>query len=160
MLKKENEDKTTEETIEGFEILSEKHTKLNKKEFFNILKKESNGLILTIDRVGKTFKSKWANDDGTISSGCFIDYTFIKNSENYEVGISYNLGVPLAEETFKLTSGMNIFKILAITIDIAKAEEIKVTKQFIEDSLTGVKFIAEIDSGHNGFIIKPTKKLQ
>ena len=145
--------------IEGLEITVEKPIGLNKEEFFNILKKEPEGLALTIERVGKTFKSKWTNDNGTTSSGCFIDYTFTKDSKNYEVGISYNLGVPISEETFKLTSGMNIFKILAVATDISRAEEIKVTKQFIEDTLTGVKFIGEIDSGFNSFIIKPVKRL-
>lgn len=151
---------TNNNKIEGLEITVEKPVELNKEEFFNILKKEPEGLALTIERIGKTFKSKWTNDNGTISSGCFIDYTFTKDSKNYEVGISYNLGVPIAEETFKLTSGMNIFKILAVATDISKAEEIKVTKEFIENTLTGVKFIGEIDSGFNGFIIKPVERLE
>ena len=145
--------------IEGLEITVEKPIGLNKEEFFNILKKEPEGLALTIERIGETFKSKWINDNGTISFGCFIDYTFTKDSEKYEVGISYNLGVPIAEETFKLTSGMNMFKILAVATDLSRAEEIKVTKEFIVNTLTGVKFIGEIDSGFNSFIIKPVKRL-
>ena len=155
-----NNNETLENTTAtGLEITVEKAIELTKEEFFNMLKKEPEGLALTVERVGKTFKSKWKNDNGTISSGCFIDYTFTKDSKNYEVGISYNLGVPIAEEKFKLTSGMNIFKILAVATDLSKAEEIKVTKEFITDTLTGVKFIGEIDSGFNGFIIKPLKKL-
>jgi len=150
---------TNNNKVKGLEITVEKAIELTKEEFFNMLKKEPEGLTLTIERVGKTFKSKWKNDNGTTSSGCFIDYTFTKDSKNYEVGISYNLGVPITEETFKLTSGMNIFKILAVATDLSKAEEIKVTKEFITDTLTGVKFIGEIDSGFNGFIIKPLKKL-
>lgn len=151
---------TNNNKIEGLEITVEKPIELNKEEFFNILKKEPEGLALTIERVGKTFKSKWKNDNGTTSSGCFIDYTFTKDSKNYAVGISYNLGVPIAEEKFKLTSGMNIFKILAVATDLSKAEEIKVTKEFIENTLTGVKFNGEIDSGFNGFIIKPVERLE
>ncbi len=156
----ENEtlDNTTEKT--GLEIITEKAVELKKDEFFNMLKREPKGLELTVDRVGKVYKSKWANDNGKYPSGCFIDYSFTKDSTDYEVGISYNLGLPVAEDTFKLTSGMNIFKILEVAIDLSKAEEIKVTKDFIDKTLTGIKFIGEIDSGYNGFIIKPVKLIE
>lgn len=153
------QDENTTQNVEGLEILTTKATKLKKDEFFNMLKKEPNGLVLTIDGVGKTFESKWTSENGTKKYGCFIDYKFTNNSNEYEVGLSYNLGVPIDEETYKITSKMNIFKILSVAVDLSKAEEIKVTKQFI-DSLTGIKFLGEIDSGHKGFIINPVRRIE
>lgn len=151
-------DNTSEEVLDnGLEILEEKPIEVDKDKFFNILAGAgAEGLTLTVARISKTYKSKWS-DKG--AEGCFIDYTFTKDSKDYQVGISYNLGVPISEETFILTSGMNIFKILAIAVDLSKADKIKVTKKFIEDTLTGVKFIGKIGSGFNTFIIDPVRKI-
>ena len=157
--KEEPLESTTEETVEGLEITVEKATELSKEEFFNILS-EARRLDLTIDRIGKTYVSKWKNDKNQTPSGTFIDYSFTYKNNDYEVGIAYNLGVPIANETFKLTSGMNIFKILAIAVDLSKAEEIKVTKEFIEDTLTGIKFKAKIGAGFNSFIIDPVELIK
>lgn len=162
MLKKENEVKTTEDIVEGFEIVTEKAIELDKKQFFKMLAAAEKGLILTIERVGNTYISKFKNDKGIRPSGFFIDYSFLKDSKKYEIGISYNVGKPIAEETFKLTSGMNIIKILSIVNpNIKKAEEVKVTKKYIEDSLTGIKFKAEIGTAYNGgFLIEPVELLK
>ena len=65
-------------------------------------------LTLTISRLGVTFTSKWKNDKGETPSGFFIDYNFSTDGHDYTVGIYYNVGIPISEETFILTSGMNI----------------------------------------------------
>ena len=146
--------------IEGMEVITEKPVELKKDEFFKILTETPEGLKLKIDGVGKTFLSKWANDKGVKPYVCFIDYLFTKDNVNYSIGISYNLGASRDSETFILTSGMNIFKILGIAIDLSKAEEIRVTKEFIDKTLTGVKFLGKIGAGYNGFIINPVKLLE
>lgn len=159
---KDNEVNVTEENvIEGLEIVTEKATELDKKKFFKMLAGAEEGLNLTIERIGNTYISKFKNDKGIRPSGCFIDYSFTKGSKSYEVGISYNLGKPVAEETFILTSNMNIFKILEVANpDLKKADKVKVTKKFIEDSLTGISFKAEVGSSYNGgFLIEPVELL-
>lgn len=140
----------------GLEIVTEKATELKKKEFYIMLAGAEEGLTLTVDRVGNVYKSKYANDDGTYSSRIFIDYSFTNNSKKYEVGIDYNLKLPNPEGKFTLTSNFNIFKIIGIATDISKAEEIKVTEEFIQDSLTGITFKAKIGTSFNGtFLIEP-----
>lgn len=89
MLKKENEVKTTEGTVEGLEIVTEKATALDKKQFFKMLAAAEEGLILTMDR-GSIFNSKYDSN----KVGCFIDYSFRKESKKYEIGIYYNLAKP------------------------------------------------------------------
>ena len=144
---------------DGLKIVTEKEVEIKKDKFFKILAK-SDGLKLTIDRLGNTYISKYKNDKGVKPSGFFIDYTFSYDGTDYKVGIAYNVGVPIAEETFLLTSGMNIFKILSIAVDLSKAKEIEVTKQFLENTLTGLKFNAEIGTSYNGtFLIDPVEKL-
>lgn len=149
----------SEEEVD-FKILTERPKELTKEEFFNMLLEEPKGLELTIIGLGKTFKSKWTNDKGIKPYGCFIDYTFTKDNVNYKIGLSYNLGTSRSEEVFILTSGMNIFKILAIAVDLSKAEEIQVTKNYLEKTLTGLKFIGKVGSGYNGFIIQPVKLIE
>ena len=157
-----NEEEVEEKAVvDGLEIVTEKAVELDKKKFFKMLAGAEEGLTLTIDRVGKTYLSKFKNDKGIRPSGCFIDYSFSNGSKSYEVGISYNLGKPIAEETFLLTSNMNIFKILEVANpDLKKADKVKVTKTFIEDSLTGISFKAEVGSSYNGgFLIEPVELL-
>lgn len=145
---------------EGLKVLSEKPIDLKKDEFFNMLLKNPEGIELKIEGVGKTFKSKWANDKGVKPYVCFIDYSFIIDSVKYSVGLSYNLGASRSSEVFIISSGMNIFKILSVFSDISKAEEIKVTKEFIDKSLTGKKFLAKIGAGYNNsLVINPVKIL-
>ena len=145
-----------EEKIEGLEIVTTKAVELEKKDFFKMMAAAEEGLTLTIDRVGKVFKSKYPNDKGIKPSGIFIDYTFKNKAKDYEIGIYYNLGVPTKEGKFKLTSGMNVFKIIGVAADLTEAEEIKVTEEFIQDTLTGVTFKAEIGTSYNGaFLIEP-----
>ena len=160
MLNKNN-DINIEEAIGGLEIVTTKATELNKQDFFKMLMKAEEGLVLTIERVGNVFESKYSNDKGIKPSGIFIDYTFYYNANDSEVGIYYNLGVPIAEDYFKLSSNMNIFKILAVANpELNKAEEIKVTEEYIQTSLTGVTFLAEVGSAYNGgFLIEPVEKL-
>ena len=117
------------------------------------------GLTLTISRLGVTFTSKWKNDNGEKPSGFSIDYNFSTDGHDYTVGIYYNVGVPISEETFILTSGMNIFKILAVAIDLSTAKQIKVTKSFLIDKLEGLTFQGELGQGFNSFIIKPIKRI-
>ena len=117
-------------------------------------------LTLTISRLGNTYTSKWKNDKGETPSGFFIDYTFSIDDKDYQVGINYNVGVPISEETFILTSGMNIFKILAVAIDLSTAKQIKVTKSFLIDKLEGLTFQGELGQGFNSFIIKPIKRIE
>ena len=144
---------------DGLEIITEKAVELKKDDFFKLLASKPEGLELTIDRLGNTYTSKWANDKGETPSGFFIDYSFTNNNKEYQVGISYNVGVPVAEETFILKSGMNLFKILAVATDISKAKEVKVTKKFLEDTLTGISFIGKVGAGFNSFIIEPVRKI-
>lgn len=155
------EHKTETTSIEdGLKIVTEKAIELKKNEFFKILTK-SDGLILTIERLGNTYISKFKNDKGVKPSGFFIDYSFTYENKDYEVGITYNVGVPIAEETFLLTSGMNIFKILGVATDLSRAEEVEVTKQYLENKLTGLKFKAEIGTSYNGtFLINPVGKVE
>ena len=142
-----------------FEIITEKPIELEKEEFFRYLAKNET-LDLTVKRIGKTYTSKWKNEkEDEYPSGLFIDYGFSINNTDYEVGISYNLGIPIEEDFFILSSGMNIFKILEIAIDLTKAKEIKVSKKFIDETLTGIRFKAALGSGYNGFIIKPVRRL-
>lgn len=145
---------------DGLKIVTTKAVELNKQEFYKILAK-SDGLILTIERLGNTYISKFKNDKGVKPSGFFIDYSFSYENKDYEVGITYNVGVPIAEETFLLKSGMNIFKILAVATDLSKAKEIEVTKEFLERKLTGLKFSAEVGTSYNGgMLIDPVKKIE
>lgn len=142
-----------------FEILTEKPVELKKEEFFKCLAKNGT-LDLTVKRIGKTYTSKWKNEkEDDYPSGFFIDYGFEIKETDFEVGISYNVGIPLEEDVFVLTSGMNIFKILGIAIDLSKAKEVKVSKKFIDETLTGIRFRAALGSGFNGFIINPVKLL-
>lgn len=144
----------------GLEIVTEKAVEINKEEFFNMLSSTPAGINLTVDRLGKTFKSKWQDNKGNYPSGCFIDYSFTYDGTDYSVGISYNLGVPIEEETFILNSGSNLFKILEVVADISKAEKVKVTKTYLEETLTGITFKAKLGAGFNGFIIKPVELIE
>lgn len=160
------EEVTKTNVIEGLEIVTEKATELDKKQFFKMLAKAENGLTLTIDRVGSFFNSKY--DSNKI--GCFIDYTFTADSKKYEIGIYYNLATPTIADydekgnpiyKVKLTSNMNIFKILAVAVDLSEADEIKVTEGFIQKTLTGITFLAEVGSSYNGtFLIEPVELLE
>ena len=153
-------EKETASLEDGLKIVTTKAVELNKQEFYKILAK-SDGLILTIERLGNTYISKFKNDKGVKPSGFFIDYSFNYENKDYEVGITYNVGVPIAEETFLLKSGMNIFKILAVATDLTKAKEIEVTKEFLERKLTGLKFSAEVGTSYNGgMLIDPVKKFE
>ncbi len=143
-----------------FEIITEKPIELEKEEFFRFLAKNET-LDLTVKRIGKTYTSKWKNEkEEEYPSGFFIDYGFNIKETDFEVGISYNVGVPVDEDVFELTSGMNIFKILEIAIDLKRVEKAKFSKKFIEESLVVIKFKATLGTGFNGgFIIKPLKRL-
>lgn len=158
MLKKEEEVKTTEATVEEFEIVTTKRTEIDKEKFFKLLAKHEE-LILTIDRIGKVGKSKYKNNNGIYPYGCFIDYTFTAENVDYEIGIYYNLGVATPENKFILTSGFYIFKLLEIVVDLSKAEEIAVNEEFISNKLTGIEFKATLGTSKNGFYIKPMELL-
>ena len=154
---KENNNTTN---VEGLEITVTKATELKKADFFKMLAKAEEGLTLTIDRVGNVFKSKYANDNGIKPSGIFIDYSFKQDSKAYEIGIYYNLGVPF-EDKFKLSSNMNVFKILAVAVNLSEADEIRVTEEFIQNALTGITFLAEVGTSYNGgFLIEPVELLE
>lgn len=166
MLKKENEIKTTEETIEGFEI-TENAIELNKKDFFKMLAKADEGLTLTIERVGKIFISKYDSE----KVGCFIDYSFTKDSNNYEIGIYYSLGKPVIIDydsesnpiyKVKITKDMNLFKIVAgIYNNLSNVKDFKATEELLKDKLTGKTFKAEVGTSYNGgFLIEPTELLE
>ena len=167
MLKKEEDNvKTTEKTVAGFEI-TEKAVELKKKDFFKMLAKADEGLILTIERVGKIFISKYASD----KVGCFIDYSFTKGSTNYEIGIYYSLGKPVIVDydsegqpiyKVKITKDMNLFKIVAgIYNNLSKAKDFKATEELLKDKLTGKTFKAEVGTSYNGaFLIEPTEVLE
>ena len=159
-------EEVTKKTVEGFEIVTEKATELDKKDFFKMLAGAEEGLALTIDRVGKFFSSKYDKN----KLGCFIDYTFTKDSKKYSIGIYYNLATPTIVDydkegnpiyKVKLTENMNIFKILAVAVDLSEAEEIKVTEDFISNTLTGIEFLAEVGTSYNGgFLIEPVELLK
>lgn len=143
-----------EKTVEGFEIVTEKATELDKKKFFKMLAGAEEGLVLTIERVGSFFNSKY--DSNKI--GCFVDYTFTKEAKKYEIGIYYNLGKQVEENKVILNSNMNIFLILGIAVDLTEADEIKVTEEFIQNTLTGITFKAEVGTSYNGtFLIEPVE---
>ena len=143
------------EPKEEFEIVTTKRTKINKDKFFKLLAKHDN-LNLTIDRVGKVGKSKFKNNDGTYSYGCYIDYYFSVENTDYEIGIWYNLGVP-TNDKFTITSDYYIFKLLEIVVDLSEAEKITINETFISNKLTGIKFKATLGSSKNGFYIKPVE---
>lgn len=152
----ENNLSNSKEEIEGLEIVTEKATELDKKQFFKMLAGAEEGLTLTIDRVGSFFNSKYDSE----KTGCFIDYSFTKDSNKYEIGIYYNLGKASEEGKVLLNSNMNIFIILAIAVNLTEADEIRVTEEFIQKTLTGVKFKAEIGTSYNGtFLIEPVELL-
>ena len=154
------QDKETTSSEDGLRIVSTRPIKIKRQEFFKILAK-SDGLTLTIERLGNTFISRFKNEDGVKPSGFFIDYTFSYENKDYEVGITYNVGVPIADETFFLTSGMNIFKILEVATDLSKAKEIEVTKEYLVNKLTGLKFRGEIGTSYNGgLLIDPVEVLR
>ena len=153
-------EKKVENTVEGLEIVVENTIELKKEEFFNMLSSAPEGINLTIERIGKTFKSKWKNNKGEYPLMAFIDYSFTYGNKNYEIGISYNLGDPVEENKFLVKSGSNLFKILEVVADISKAKEVKVTKEFLEESLTGITFKAKVGAGFNGFIIKPVELIE
>lgn len=156
MLEK-NEKLNTVETIEGLEIVVGKTVELDKKQFFKMLAGAEEGLTLTIERVGKFFNSKYDSD----KTGCFIDYTFNKDSKKYEIGIYYNLGQQEEEGKVKLNSNMNIFLILAVAVNLTEADEIRVTEEFIQKTLTGIKFKAEVGTSYNGtFLIDPVELIE
>ena len=156
-----NEKLTTEETENKlFEVILEESEEITKERFFKILASKEDGLTLTISRLGVTFVSKWKNDQGEKPSGFFIDYNFSTDGHDYTVGIYYNVGIPISEETFILTSGMNIFKILAVATDLSTAKRIKVTKSFLSETLEGLTFKAELGTGFNSFIINPIKRIE
>lgn len=167
MLRKEEDNvKTTEKTIEGFEI-TENAVELDKKDFFKMLAKAEEGLILTIERVGKIFISKYDSN----KVGCFIDYSFTKDSTNYEIGIYYSLGKPVIADydsegqpiyKVKITKDMNLFKIVAgIYNNLAKSKDFKATEELLKDKLTGITFKAEVGTSYNGaFLIEPTEVLE
>lgn len=167
MLKNEEDNvKTTEKTIEGFEI-TENAVELDKKDFFKMLAKAEEGLILTIERVGKIFISKYDSN----KVGCFIDYSFTKDSTNYEIGIYYSLGKPVIADydsegqpiyKVKITKDMNLFKIVAgIYNNLAKSKDFKATEELLKDKLTGITFKAEVGTSYNGaFLIEPTEVLE
>ncbi len=156
----------TEKTVEGFEI-TENATELKKQDFFKMLAKADEGLVLTIERVGKIFISKYDSN----KVGCFIDYSFTKDSTNYEIGIYYSLGKPVIADydsegqpiyKVKITKDMNLFKIVAgIYNDLAKAKDFKTTEELLKDKLTGVTFKAEVGTSYNGaFLIEPIEVLE
>ena len=167
MLKKEEDNvKTTEKTVAGFEI-TENAVELDKKDFFKMLAKAEEGLILTIERVGKIFISKYDSN----KVGCFIDYSFTKDSTNYEIGIYYSLGKPVIADydsegqpiyKVKITKDMNLFKIVAgIYNNLAKSKDFKATEELLKDKLTGITFKAEVGTSYNGaFLIEPTEVLE
>ena len=167
MLKKEEDNvKTTEKTVAGFEI-TEKAVELKKKDFFKMLAKADEGLILTIERVGKIFISKYDSN----KVGCFIDYSFSDEKNNYEIGIYYSLGKPVIADydsegqpiyKVKITRDMNLFKIVAgIYNNLSKAKDFKATEELLKDKLTGKTFKAEVGTSYNGaFLIEPTEVLE
>lgn len=154
----QKEETNTENSL--FEVILEESEEITKERFFKILASKEEGLTLTISRLGVTFTSKWKNDKGETPSGFFIDYNFTTDDHDYTVGIYYNVGMPVTEETFILTSGMNIFKILAVAIDLSTAKRVKVTKSFLTETLEGLTFQAELGTGFNSFIINPIKKIE
>ena len=167
MLRKEEDNvKTTEKTVAGFEI-TENATELKKQDFFKMLAKADEGLILTIERVGKIFISKYDSN----KVGCFIDYTFSNGSNNYEIGIYYSLGKPSIAEydsegnpiyKVTITKDMNIFRIVAgIYKNLANVKDFKATEELLKDNLTGKTFKAEVGSSYNGaFLIEPVEVLE
>lgn len=158
------ENKTT--NVEGFEI-TENATELNKKDFFKMLAKAEEGLVLTIDRVGSIFISKYDSN----KVGCFIDYSFTEGSTKYEIGIYYSLGKPTITDYDKegnpiykvtITNGMNLFKIVAgIYKNLANAKDFKATEETLKNNLTGRTFKAEAGTSYNGgLLIEPVELLE
>ena len=157
MLSQEN---LSESNDEGFKITVEKPIKIDKKEFFKFLIMNKT-LNLTILRLGKTTISKFTKDKkGNWESGFFIDYAFKFNNVDYEVGIWYDIGVEIKEETFLLTDEKDILKILAIITDVRKAKKMEVTKEWFEENLAGLRFKGTFGKNFKGlYIIKAVRKL-
>ena len=161
MLKKEEKIDTTEQTVTGFRKGTKKAKELDKKQFFKMLAAAEDGLTLSVEKVSKIFISKFDSD----KVGCFIDYSFTKDSKKYEIGIYYNLGEPTILDydsegnpiyEANPTEDMNIFKILAVATDLSEVEDVYVTEEAIQNTLTGITFKAEIGTSFNGtFLIEP-----
>lgn len=159
-------EEVNEKIIEGFEI-TENAVELKKQDFFKKLAKAEEGLILTIERVGNIFISKYDSN----KVGCFIDYSFTEGSNTYEVGIYYSLGKPIitnydseGNPIYKvtITNGMNLFKIVAgIYKNLAKAKDFKATEETLKTNLTGKTFKAEAGTSYNGgLLIEPVELLE
>ena len=148
---------TNESVIdEGFKVVTEKPVKIKKEKFFKYLRRNSS-LNLTIIKLGTTKVSKFdTNHKGIKESGFFIIYHFRLNNKKYEAKIWYNIGVPESPETFFINDNMEIFKILAVAIDLSNVEKLTVTKEFLEKELTGLRFKAVFKRGSK---IKPVRKL-
>ena len=146
-------------SIEGLEVIATKRTEIDKEDFFKMLAKHEE-LTLSINRIGKVGKSKYPNKNGIYPYGCFIDYTFTADKTDYEIGIYYNIGEPLAEGKYKATSGMYTFKLLEVFIDLSEYEEVAVTEELIRNTLTGKVFKATLGTSKNGFYVKPVEVLE
>lgn len=141
---------------EGFRIVTEKPVKIRKEEFFKYLRR-NNSLNLTIVKLANTKVSKFDKTDKKVKeSGFFIIYHFKLNNKKYETKLWYNMGVPVSPETFLLNDKMEIFKILAVAIDLSNVEDFTVTKEFLEKELTGLKFKCTFKRGYK---IKPVRRL-
>lgn len=160
-------DKHEEERIvleEGIEFIEEPE-ELSKEEFFNLLEAKPEGLELTITRLGKTYESRYKDQQGKTRKAFFIDYTFKLGDQPKQVGINYNLGTEVAENTFSIGSQSNLFKLLEIAIpELPKAKRIRITKEKLEEKLVGLKFIGQAKLIHgmaNSFyIIEPIRKIE
>ena len=55
---------------------------------------------------------------------------------------------------------MNIFKILAVAVDLSKAKDLTATEELIKETLEGIIFKAEVGTAYNGgLLIEPVELL-
>ena len=151
-----------EDGIEGIEETES----LTKDEFFNILEKEPEGLVLTVDKVNKPFNSKFQDKNNTTDrkkKALYLWYTFELEGSTKKVELAYNLNYEVEpnSNTFKLEKNSLLFKLLALTTpNINGLSGVTTNYSKLVEKLTGIKFKAESEliKGKNNtysYILKP-----
>lgn len=153
-----------EDGIEGIEETES----LTKDEFFNILEKEPEGLVLTVDKVNKPFNSKFQDAKREMYSerkkkALYLWYTFEVEGSTKKVELAYNLDYEVEpnSNTFKLVKNSLLFKLLALTTpNINGLSGVTINYSKLVEKLTGIKFkaVSELIKGKNNtysYILKP-----
>lgn len=130
-----------EEGMQGIE----EHKTITKEEFFKILDKEPEGLILTVQKVATPFNSKFQDPNNRTNNkkkAMFLDLTFIYNETHYKIGLSHNLGYEVKPNTFNIDKYSLLFKLLCLTTPKLKGlSGVTIDYNKLTSKLTDIKFI-------------------